>query len=86
MDAREAAEELQQQARAALDGAGYFQLCDIQVEVLDDETLTLRGEVSTFHMKQLAQTVTRINGCRIQNLIDVINYPDANGESPCYRI
>lgn len=80
MDARETAEELQQQAKAALDGTGYSQLGSIQVEVSDDETLTLRGEVSTFYMKQIAQTVTRINGCRIKNLIDVINYRDVSSE------
>ena len=72
--------ELQQRAKAALDGVGYLQLSSIQVEISEDERIVLRGEVSTFYMKQIAQTVTRINGCQIHNLISVINYPDANRE------
>lgn len=72
-------DELQQQAESALIKARYPQLGLIQVEVSDDEQITLRGEVSTFYMKQLAQTVTRINGCRIHNLIEVIGYDAKRG-------
>jgi hypothetical protein len=69
MDSR----QLEEQAVAALRKTGYYQLANIQVDVADDEdeTLTLRGEVSSFYMKQMAQEKTRINGCRVVNLIKV---------------
>ncbi len=64
--------QLEQQAKSALDGTGQPQLRRVQVDVSDDEKITLRGAVSSYHLKQIAQTVTRINGCQIRNLIKVI--------------
>lgn len=64
-------QQLEEQAKAALKRTGYNQLVDIRVDVAEDETLTLRGEVSSFYMKQMAQEKTRINGCRVVNLIKV---------------
>jgi hypothetical protein len=73
--------QLEQAVFGALDGTGYFRhlLSSGKVTVeaklsKEEEVITLRGEVRSFHLKSVAQTAARINGCRVENLINVTGY------------
>ena len=56
--------------------AGYHQLCFISCEFYEG-VLTLRGRVSSFHLKQLAQTLIReLEGIgEINNRLEVAELP-----------
>lgn len=75
--------QLEQAAFGALDGTGYFRQLlasgkvTVEADVSEEEEeefITLRGEVRSFHLKSVAQTAARINGCRVENLINVTGY------------
>lgn len=48
----------QAEAQSRLRKSGYYELCLIACE-FHEGVLTLRGHVSTFHLKQVAQTLIR---------------------------
>jgi osmotically-inducible protein OsmY len=63
---------VQAEAQSRLQTSGYHQLSLVSCE-FHEGVLTLRGHVSTFYLKQVAQTVIReVNGVgEINNRLDV---------------
>jgi hypothetical protein len=67
------AKEVQPRAQQALQASPVYALREVQVEQHGD-TLKLRGRVSSFYHKQLAQEVVRhaAEGVEVVNSIDVL--------------
>jgi hypothetical protein len=66
------AKDVQPRAQKALSGSPFYALRELQVEQ-DGDTLLIRGLVSSFYHKQLAQEVVRhaAEGVEVVNSIDV---------------
>jgi len=79
-----AAYAIQLEARSRLCNSGYYELrlvsCDFHQGVL-----TLRGSVSSFYLKQVAQTLIReVGGVgELHNDLDVVSPFGQTGEVPC---
>ena len=56
----------------ALKSTGYLPLRQLQIEI-QDSRIALRGNVPSFYLKQLAQSVIRrfVTGYEIENLVEV---------------
>ena len=64
-----------EEAAAALERSPYKEIRRVAIDVDESGRLRLRGVVSTFYLKQLAQELVRglavSQGCRINNQLDV---------------
>lgn len=69
-------EHLGQEVYDAIQKLGYVQLSRIDCEV-DNSTVTLRGLIESFYLKQIAQTVAaKVPGIeQVRNELDVIQSP-----------
>jgi hypothetical protein len=65
------------EAQSALSSSPFYDLRELTVEELDDRRLVLRGMVSSFYHKQLAQEVVlamaKAKAYRVVNSIEVID-------------
>lgn len=70
-------ESVRHEAQAALHASPFYDLRELRVEETDDRRLILRGMVSSFYHKQLAQEVVlglaKSRGYRVTNAIEVID-------------
>jgi len=55
---RDVSRRISQLARTSLSGSGYAALAEVTCE-FENGVLTLRGNVPSFYMKQMAQTLVR---------------------------
>jgi hypothetical protein len=65
------------EAQSALSSSPFYDLRELTVEEIDDRRLVLRGMVSSFYHKQLAQEVVlamaKAKAYRVVNSIEVID-------------
>jgi len=65
------------EAQAALQASPFYDLRELTVSELDERRMALRGMVSSFYHKQLAQevvlTLAKEHGYRVVNSIEVID-------------
>ena len=74
---------IQAEAQSRLRKSGYRELRSISCE-FHEGILTLRGQVSSFHLKQIAQTLIRnVDGIReINNRLEVVAACNVGTSSP----